>query len=286
VNPFAEPVELLDANGQPTGIKLVREVHTPNPEIEIDQFPLSIGLLTVVLPNGQTETINVHGPTRVEVNIPPNGLAVDTDGDGLDQVPSVMTDMELRGKSSVGDIVVRLAGPAHGQIQEVENNTRGKLDIPPFTKTGTARSFFDIPAEFLIGGNVYHTAKPLHMETIIEHKPPRPGDRYVNPFTDPIDILDSAGRPTGFKLVKEIHIPTGRPVITPRQDPVDPAHILLDVRLPAKDTGAVLQQSTSVTGGFQDVTTGIIEQNGEQILTVDPKTGGPFRFYRFILIGL
>ena len=69
-----------------------------------------------------------------------------------------------------------------GIIQETANLMPGVLEIPPFAP-GTANSFFDIYSEIVIGPSganqqVLHTAEPIHMESTITHKPPRPGERY------------------------------------------------------------------------------------------------------------
>ena len=200
---------MLDANGRPTGIKLVREVHTPNPPQEIDVFPLSLAQVTLALPNGQTESVTLSGPTKVVVNIPPTGLATDTDGNGRDQVATEMVQLDLKGTSSLGAVSVTL-DPAHqtlGQIEEQVNNTPGVLDVPPFAATGKADSFFDVWFQIQVGNQVLHAAQSAHMQAVITHKPPAPGDEYVNPFTQPIDLLDANGRPTGIKLVREVHTP-------------------------------------------------------------------------------
>src|SRR5260370_21061323 len=42
---------------------------------------------------------------------------------------------------------------------------------------------------------------------VIKHKPPKPGETYVNPFTQPIPLLDANGNPTGVFLLSETHTP-------------------------------------------------------------------------------
>src|SRR5258708_6929747 len=76
VNPFTQPVPLLDANGNPTGFKALREVHTPvpttnRPPVEVDHFPNTTAQITLQYPGGGTEQVNLSGPTTVNVNIPP-----------------------------------------------------------------------------------------------------------------------------------------------------------------------------------------------------------------------
>jgi hypothetical protein len=208
VNPFTEPIELLDANGNPTGIKLVREVHTPSP-VEIDVFPASLAQITLALANGQTETVSLTGPTTVAVEIGSEGETTLTDAAGRDYVATTMTQLDLKGTSSVGPVHVGLdpSRASRGQIIEQANNTKGILDLPPFTATGQADSFFDVFFQIQVGEAVLHAAQAAHMQAVIRHKPPGPGDEYINPFTEPIELLDANGRATGIKLVREVHTP-------------------------------------------------------------------------------
>ena len=210
VNPFTDPIELLDANGRPTGIFVVREVHTPNPEKEIDQMPFGTAQITIALASGATEVVTLAGPTTVVVCIPPNGLAADTDGDGLEQVPTEMVAMDLRGRSSMGPVRATLDPTRRslGEIEELANGTPGKLDIEPFVPGAAgANSFFDVFTELSFGGRVFHPAQPIRMQSTIRHKPPGPDDTYVNPFTQPIELLDAAGNRTGIFVVREVHTP-------------------------------------------------------------------------------
>jgi len=209
VNPFTEPVDLLDANGRPTGIKIVKEVHTPNPPVEVDIFPNTFAQITLAKPDGGTEVVNLSGPTTVEVLIGLNGQAGDTDGDGLDQVPTEMTQLDLRGISSLGPVQVTL-DPSHrsvGEIEEKANNTPGILDVPPFAATGAADSSFAVYYLIKVGDRAFHPAEPIKMTSVIHHKPPGPGDDYVNRFTEPVELLDENGKPTGIKILKEVHTP-------------------------------------------------------------------------------
>src|SRR5260221_10050479 len=129
------PIDLLDANGNPTGIKITGEMHTPNIVKEIDSFPNSYAEITVGA-GGQTEVVKLHGPTTVQVCIQDtDGFAADVNGNGLDEVPTQMTQFDLAGMSAIfGPVRVRLdaARPTVGAIQERVNNTPGTLDLPPF----------------------------------------------------------------------------------------------------------------------------------------------------------
>ncbi len=175
-------------------------------ETEIDEFPSTFAQFTLSLPGGQTEVVTLTGPTTVEVAISSDGFAEDTDRDGLDQVTTVMTRLQLQGTSTLGPVLVTLdtKNPSVGIIEERANQTRGVLDVPPFTKTGTADSFFDVYFLVTLGDRVFHPAKPVHMTSVITHKPPAPGDTYTNPFNEAVELLDATGKPSGIRLLREV----------------------------------------------------------------------------------
>jgi hypothetical protein len=192
-------------------------IHIPNPEKEIDHFPVSEAQITVMAPQGvEPVTLVLWGPTTVEVAIPPNGWAADTDGDGLDQAPARMTQLEVRGDSPVGPAIVRLDPilPTLGLIEERANHTRGILDLPPFVVPPMelfADSFFDVFFTVELGGMVLHPAESVRMEAVISHKPPAPGEAYTNQFARPVPLLLPDGTPSGFELIREVHIPVPLP---------------------------------------------------------------------------
>jgi hypothetical protein len=215
MNLINQEVPLCDENGQSTGIILTGEMHTPNPPKEIDFFPDTVAQLTVRV-GAAEEVVTVRGPTRVEVSIDDNpaspgyGLAADTDADGRDEVPTQMTLLSLTGNSSIGPVQVSLRAdrPSLGEIEETANLTAGVLDVPPFGPAGsTADSFFDIWPLIRVGVQTYTTAQPLHMAARIRHKPPAPGDEYINPFLQPVELIDAAGNRTGIFIVREVHTP-------------------------------------------------------------------------------
>jgi HYR domain len=204
----ATPIDLLNSDGVATGIRIIHGSHMPNIPKEIDQFNYSVAQLTVRTPDGDA-VVTLAGPTTVRVCIPPEGDAADTDGDGLDQVPTEMVALNLTGSSPLGPIQITLDPNQRsmGEIQEQANNTPGTLDLPPFTPEGSADSFFDIFPIISVGGQNYHPAAPLHLSSVITHKPPAPGESYTNPFLEPIELLDENGQGTGYFVIKEVHTP-------------------------------------------------------------------------------
>jgi hypothetical protein len=188
------------------------------PECELDQFPTSIAQVTIVYdtPLGpETETITLHGLTLIEVDLP--NLA-DTDGNGREQVQTQIKGMALTGTSAVlGAITLRLRDPEQppfqfstGQIEEITNNTSGVLDIPPFTATGAAESFFDIFFEIVapdapLGFQLLHNQIPKHMTATITHKPPAPEETYES--INPVPLLDEFGNSTGITIETAFYTP-------------------------------------------------------------------------------
>jgi hypothetical protein len=210
-------VELVDALGQPSGIVLKQVIHIPNPENEIDHFPVSESQITVMTPQGaEPVTLVLWGPTTVEVAIPPDGWAADTDGNGRDQAPARMTQLDVQGSSPLGPAIVRLdpSQTTLGLIEEQANLSRGLLDLPPFVTPPIelrADSFFDVFFTIELGGLVLHPAEPVRMQAVLSHKPPAPGEAYTNRFTRPIQLLLPDGTPSEFELIREVHIPVPLP---------------------------------------------------------------------------
>ena len=114
--------------------------------------------------------------------------------------------MSLRGETPLGplQIGVRNDRPSLGQIEEQLNRTNGTLDVPPFADQGLADSFFDVWTEVSLGDQRLVTNDPIRIDTVIEHKPPMDGERYVNPFPVRVQLIDVAtGAPQPLFLVQE-----------------------------------------------------------------------------------
>ncbi|MCP3676081.1 MAG: hypothetical protein GY721_00345, partial [Deltaproteobacteria bacterium] len=176
-------IQLYFANGEPSGFSLGAARHIPRPVVEIDQFETTSAVIELLAPDGSSEVVNVAGPTTVHVFFEGSqeGDAFDNDGDGQDEVETEMVALSLSGNSSMGPVLVRLnpAIPTVGGIAEQVNDTPGTLDIPPFTTTGLADSFFDVYFEIVLpDGRVLHNQDPKHLSSVIRHKPPAEGDQY------------------------------------------------------------------------------------------------------------
>ena len=156
------------------------------------------------------QVISAVGPATVAVVFEgAEGVADDDDGNGRDEVETEILSMDLRGTSPRGPVSISVRDDiaSTGQIEEQQNAQAGTLDVAPFGD-GLADSFFDVWPEIRIGDQVFHTAEPLPLDTIIAHKPPQDGERYVNPYVVRVELVDPAtGQGTGIFVVREIHQP-------------------------------------------------------------------------------
>jgi len=178
--------------------------------IEVDRFPDSLIELDLCTPQG-TVPVRLTGPHTVEVRIGLKGEARDDNSDGLDEVPTEIVAMDLKGDvSPLGVINLRLRDPAKppflrsiGGIQERENLVKGILDVAPFGDGFAVDSFFDIWTEITVetpdGTRVIgHNEAPVRVQGLIHRKPPAPGD--VLKGSGSVALVDENGKPTGYSI--------------------------------------------------------------------------------------
>jgi hypothetical protein len=178
--------------------------------VEVDSFPISFARVDV---SGAVSELGLalRGPTMVHVALDQIG---DGNGDGREEVPTEMTQLDLSGLScNLGPVFVRLRPPdkhpnqrSVGEIIETANTQAGRLDLPPFAPAGSADSFFDIFFEIEIPsvGMVLHNDVPKRMSSLIHHKPPEEGATYEDPVAIP--LLDEYEHPTGI-MIRAKHTP-------------------------------------------------------------------------------
>jgi hypothetical protein len=179
VRPRLTFTKIDPSGGPPTQ----RVLDTENPEIfigsgpfvvieEHDDYARSLGQVALVMPDGSTDTIALRGTSAVRANVVPRGDAVDTDGDGLDQVQTELVSLDLRGTGTVGPVQVRMHPQQRvfGVTEERVNATPNMLDTGPFA-AGLALSAFDVFFEVQFGGQVFYTDKPVHLEGSFTRKP-------------------------------------------------------------------------------------------------------------------
>jgi hypothetical protein len=158
----------------------------------------------ITLPDGSVHEISLSGPAVEYFHIGASGQAIDTDGNGREDAPGELMNLQLTGADPVlGNVKMYLnpAMPAVGQIEEQVNNTPGVLDVPPFTASGSADSFFDVWFQIELPG-VGLTAisgQPKRLEGVINHLPPA-SNPYSEVAPTTIDLVDQNGRPTGIGL--------------------------------------------------------------------------------------
>jgi len=170
---------------------------------EIDFFPDSKAIVIINGPLGP-ESVTMTGPTTVEVDL---GQMMDSDQNGLEEVPTVMTQLTLTGTSQkygVLSLVISPTIPSTGVIEEKVNNIQGVLELPPFTQFGGANSFFDIFIEVVTPVGTLHNIVPKHMETMIFHKPPKDAV-YQSP--EEIILYTESEVATSFSIGLTLHAP-------------------------------------------------------------------------------
>jgi len=180
--------------------------------IETDSFDYSYARIRLVLPDTSTEYISLIGSSIMKVYFEgvTAGTANDTSGNGLDEVPTELTKLNLIGTGpSVGPVIIQLNSQKQsvGIIEEMTNNTPGILDVPPFTATGMAFSFFDVYVEIEINGQILHTNQTQRLLKNLTHKPPLPGDTYTNPSSTPLELFNESEDKSGMSMIIDSYIP-------------------------------------------------------------------------------
>jgi hypothetical protein len=193
------------------------DLHQPDADlIEVDHFAHSAAAVELQGPFG-VRRVRLDGPATVNVSIGPGGEAGDSDGNGLDDVQTEMVQLAFTGTDpALGALTLSLRDPAKppfqrsfGEIEETANQQTGRLDVPPFSPSGTAASFFDIFFELQavgpMGNFVLHNENAKRMQCVIHHKPPLQGDVYGNLERTP--LADENRNPVGVQVNQAVHIP-------------------------------------------------------------------------------
>jgi hypothetical protein len=178
-----------------------RTVKCPQQTVEIDVFTLS-GKIELDIPGIGLVRPLLSGTAKVHVYFEGANLgqADDDDGDGRDEVQTELIELKLIGSDPlVGHVEMGLhpTKPSLGQIEERAMYTPGILDLPPFTPTGTADSFFDVFIEVDLPdvGLTLYGELANRLTAVITHKPPAPCDTYQSLVE--ILLVDAPGNDRG-----------------------------------------------------------------------------------------
>jgi hypothetical protein len=159
------------------------------------------------------ELVPLVGPAMVAVLFEgvTEGDAADDSGNSRDEVETEIVSLNLLGYSpQFGPVMekTRPFTPTLGEIEEQTDNTPGTLDVDPFAP-GNASSFFDLWAEITLSGTRRYTLVPLTIVTVINHKPPKNGERYITTATPEAELVDAvSGNPSGVIVVGKTFQPS------------------------------------------------------------------------------
>ena len=186
LTPLCQSIELSDAPGGTA--RLTSLAYPPG---GTDSFP-SGALLSVEMPGLGMFDLTLNGPTDVRRSDPG-----DSDGDGLMDIRTEITAMNLVGMSPAGPVTLRQS-QTRASRGVVEQQSKG-ADFP-------ADSFFDVFVEIEVAGlGRVHNEEPVRVEAVIDAIPPTLA--YYRP-TKPlaVPLLDANGQPVGV-IRNVIHIP-------------------------------------------------------------------------------
>ncbi|MCJ7692528.1 MAG: DUF6073 family protein [Sedimentisphaerales bacterium] len=198
----SQQISLFDQAGNPTGFSLGATRYTPSPVVEVDEIELSVAELEIITPVGG-KTVPMTGEMTMNVFFEglTEGSAYDDDGDSLDEVRTELVDLDLSGYNpSLGQVHMRLR-PGYssmGQMEERTDSNTGILNVPPFTGSGMADSFFDIFFELEVNGQRFYNAQPLRWIGTLTEKPPGP-DTVYDSLQD-VNLYDANDTATGSSL--------------------------------------------------------------------------------------
>ena len=184
--PLCQAIAVGDAPGETP--RLTSLAYPPG---GTDSFP-SGALLSVEIPGLGTFDLTLNGPTDVRRSDPG-----DVDGDGLMDIQTEITAMNLVGMSPAGPLTLRQS-QTRASRGLVEQQSKG-ADFP-------ADSFFDVFVEIEVAGlGRVHNEEPVRVAAVIDAIPPILAYyRPTKPLTVP--LLDATGQPVGV-IRNVIHIP-------------------------------------------------------------------------------
>ncbi len=167
----------------------------PTPGGQVDVFGMCLRLEMDIPGIGLVRT-NLSGPAKEQVFFdgPTVGTADDSDQDGREEVATRLVELNLQGVDPIVGAVqmhVHPTKPSTGQIEERANNTPGILDVPPYTASGTADSFFDVHVEIALPdlGICFRPEQSIRLEGVISHVPPAHPDAYSANVQTPVPLF-------------------------------------------------------------------------------------------------
>lgn len=118
----------------------------------------------------------------------------------MDEVAARLIDLELTGRSSLGDVRISLdpLQLSSGVVEETVNNTDGVLDVAPWAG-GTAMATFNAVVRIEIGDDIYRMPAPMTLSATISHTTAAVGEGFQ--FSTRTELVDESGQPSSLFLV-------------------------------------------------------------------------------------
>jgi hypothetical protein len=192
-------VPLLDAAGDETANSINRLVLNNCVETDVLTRTAEIGL---VFSDQSSEDVSLSGTLTMNVFFEGHeGVAIDDDSDGLDEVEIEIVQLALAGTSTNGPVEVSLAQDmsSRGFIEEQANFNSGELDLPPFNTPGSARMLVELFVVVEVDGTLLHNNSPVTVQGLIDNKPPACGDELAAGEVS-VPLHDESDKVTGNSI--------------------------------------------------------------------------------------
>jgi hypothetical protein len=156
----------------------------------------------LVFSDQSSEDVSLSGTLTMNVFFEGHeGVAIDDDSDGLDEVEIEIVQLALAGTSTNGPVEVSLAQDmsSRGFIEEQANFNSGELDLPPFNTPGSARMLVELFVVVEVDGTLLHNNSPVTVQGLIDNKPPACGDELAAGEVS-VPLHDESDKVTGNSI--------------------------------------------------------------------------------------
>lgn len=188
-------------------ISNTRQTHTALQPLTQTHMTSLSALVHLTLPDGSRESVNLSGSGTLALEIGANGETSHRDSQARDMAQGGFVELSLQGNTSRGPISARLdpRRPSTGFIIEHNNLVPGRLDIPPFTSSGTARGLYQLHLIVDFEGSEIRSSQPFEIEATLHHAFVQDDDAFTS--TRYVEMEDLTGDETGLQMNWDIFMP-------------------------------------------------------------------------------